>query len=247
MKKGSGIMRFLICEDDRAGAEKVRRIMEDKRLLHEDDTLSLTSPQELLMDVEEGLLKECDVLITDIHFPEVDYNGIEIACKINKSYPMCVIIFISNYASYTEAVYDVEHAYFIRKKNLEVTLPNAVMKARRVREEDSRERILQILVDRSPVSIVIRDIICICRSGRKINIVTVNGEYSCNDSLKSISSRTDSRALVRINGSSIINLNHISEHHVDKVIMKDRKVFYKSGIFRKSFEDCWLRFLENRI
>lgn len=240
-------MKFLICDDEIKEAERVETLLRGKNIINDDETLKIITPSQLLLDVEEGFFKDVDILISDIKFEGQDFDGIDIARKINKKYPLCMIIFISNYVRYTEPVYDVRHVYFIRKEHLDITLERAVEKARKVYIEDSREKIFKVTVDRNPVYINVNNLISIERDDRKVRVITAEAEYLCNESLKSMADKLEGTSVIRISGNAMININGIREKHFDSCIMNNGKKYYIGRIFRNKTDNAYMTYWKNRI
>ena len=240
-------MNFLICDDEKIEAERVETLLSEKGILKADDCVKRITPSQLLVDVEEGFFKDTDILISDIQFEGLDFDGIDIAKRINQKYPLCMIIFISNYVRYTEPVYDVQHVYFIRKEKLDITLARAVEKARKAFAEDSGENIIKVVVDRNPVYLNVKNIISIEREDRKVRIVTRDGEYLCNESLRNLAEKLVNTAVVRVSGNAMISISEISEKRIDSCIMKNGKKYDIGRIYRKKTDDAYMSYWKNRI
>lgn len=240
-------MRFLVCDDEKADSEKVEGLLREKGIITGDDSLKSITPSQLLVDVEEGFFKDVDILISDIQFGGLDFDGIDIVKKINQKYPLCMIIFISNYIRYTEPVYDVQHVYFIRKENLDVTLARAVEKARKAFAEDMGGVVIKVVVDRNPVYINVKNIISIEREDRKVRIVTTDDEYLCNESLKTLSEKLEGTSVVRVSGNALINIMGISEKRIDSCLMTNGREYYVGRGFRKKTDDAYMSYWKNRI
>ena len=88
-------MKFGICDDEVEQTKVVRAILEDNKLVQDDDTIQIFTPDEINNDVEEKNF-DCDILITDIYYAGSKFTGIDMAKKINKVYPLCKIVFISS-------------------------------------------------------------------------------------------------------------------------------------------------------
>lgn len=80
----------------------------------------------LVEDLEDGKV-EADIVVMDIKLKED--NGITLAERILRVRPDCQIIFMSGYDDYYEAVYDVDHIYFLQKPVSDLTLGKALFRA----------------------------------------------------------------------------------------------------------------------
>lgn len=82
--------------------------------------------QVLIEEIEDGKI-EADIIVMDIKL-KAD-NGIELAERVLRTRPDCQIIFMSGYDDYYEAVYDVDHIYFLQKPVSDTALTKALQRA----------------------------------------------------------------------------------------------------------------------
>lgn len=80
----------------------------------------------LAEDIEDGKA-EADIVIMDIKLKQD--NGIHVAERILRARPDCQIIFMSGYGDYYEAVYDVDHIFFLQKPVSNASLTKALRRA----------------------------------------------------------------------------------------------------------------------
>lgn len=128
-------MRIGICDDVKDEQEETKNCLYNNCNLKEEDEVTLFFPEDIRKAVKQDIFDR-DVLILDIDFVGRDYDGIKLGALINKYAPECYIIFLTNFLEYAPEVYDIEHCYFVLKKNKAVMLPRAINKVRKMYEAD---------------------------------------------------------------------------------------------------------------
>lgn len=48
-----------------------------------------------------------------------DENGIDLAMEVNRKWPKCQVVYLTNYWSYAMEVYETRHVYYIVKEKFE--------------------------------------------------------------------------------------------------------------------------------
>ena len=120
-----------ICDDEpeivKKVADKLQRCRDADAALSELGwIIAYYDGDTLAEDMEEGK-EEADIVIMDIKLKKD--NGICIAERILQARPDCQIIFMSGYDDYYEAVYDVDHIFFLQKPISDETLTKALRRA----------------------------------------------------------------------------------------------------------------------
>ncbi|MCM1082850.1 MAG: LytTR family transcriptional regulator DNA-binding domain-containing protein [Clostridium sp.] len=199
-------MRLGICDDNKIDIEKVERVIETK-ICSGLFVFKEYKPEELLVDIEEGLF-DCEVLVIGVCFENGKFNGIDLVDKVNQFFPLCEVIYFSNYIEYALRVYETKHCYYILKSELDKMLPLAIDKAIIKIQDNVHSDVLKVTCNGVAVFIDKRKILYIERENRKVNIVTKNKKYSCYLSLiKLIENLGD--YMVRVHGGYIANLAEI--------------------------------------
>lgn len=134
-------MRIGICDDVKDEQEETKNCLYNNCNLKEEDEVTLFFPEDIRKAVKQDIFDR-DVLILDIDFVGRDYDGIKLGALINKYAPECYIIFLTNFLEYAPEVYDIEHCYFVLKKNKAVMLPRAINKVRKMYEADREKKVL---------------------------------------------------------------------------------------------------------
>lgn len=239
-------MKFGICDDEVEQTKVVRAILEDNKLVQDDDTIQIFTPDEINNDVEEKNF-DCDILITDIYYAGSKFTGIDMAKKINKVYPLCKIVFISSYGDFAEDTYEADHVYFVQKKNVDTILPRAVKKAIRVHQEEAVEKVFSFFSEGLQTYVRVRDILYIERDERNIRIVTKDKPYPCIYSLAKVMKKLQNENLVRANGSIIVNVAHIKSITTEEITMTDGKMTEISPIYARKVKDAYMQWWKERL
>lgn len=122
---------LIICDDEPAIIKKLEEKLQrckgmDAELSDIGRIFTYCDELALAEDIEEGSV-EADIVIMDI---KLRYDsGIHVAERILGVRPDCQIIFMSGYDDYYEAVYDVDHIYFLQKPVHDETLAKALRRA----------------------------------------------------------------------------------------------------------------------
>lgn len=174
-----------------------------------------------------------NIIIMDIIYENV--NGIEIAKKINYKFPNIAIIFMSAYVDQAPYVYDVDHIYFIYKKDIDSRLGIALEKAIH-KLADYNQTYLQIKWKSTTYIIHTKEIIYMERIKRKVKIVTQNEEYLTYTKLDDLTN-TLSKQFLRVHNSFIIHTQFIKEIHRNFLIMKNNAYIPVSRGYEKCIKD----------
>ena len=115
-----------ICDDQPESISYVKDRLEDMKSPDIGRISIFSDGGSMLEDLEDGIL-DADIFIMDIELGSS--SGIRIAESILDIKPDSQIIFMSGYDDYYEAVYDVNHIYFMKKPVSDGILRKAVFKA----------------------------------------------------------------------------------------------------------------------
>lgn len=201
-------MRIGICDDVKMEMKKAEEFLKKDKILNIDkDIITLYSPEDVLSDLEEQTFR-CDIMIMDIEFEREGFNGITLSKKINEQMPGCQIIYLTNILEFAPEVYETEHCYFVLKKNMEIMLPQAVVKAKRILEKLLKQAAIEVVSEGHTVFIMQKDILYVERQERKIIIYTQKRNYVSYMSLSVFLKYVDDD-IMRCHGGYIVNLSHI--------------------------------------
>ena len=72
-----------------------------------------------------------------------DENGIDLAMEVNRKWPKCQVVYLTNYWSYAMEVYETRHVYYIVKEKFEEKLSGVLEKAIEQLRKQNRRVALQ--------------------------------------------------------------------------------------------------------
>ena len=164
-----------ICDDQPESISYVKDRLEDMKSPDIGRISIFSDGGSMLEDLEDGIL-DADIFIMDIELGSS--SGIRIAESILDIKPDSQIIFMSGYDDYYEAVYDVNHIYFMKKPVSDEILRKAVSKA--IEKLNSERKDYFVAENKSGKHIIsYKDIFSFERDKRKINIIGRDGELLC--------------------------------------------------------------------
>lgn len=232
-------MKILICDDDIKDAIKNKELIESIEKYSEYEVL-LTTPNEMRISIDEKLL-DCEIVIMDILFDNLDYDGISLSKLLNKNYPQCQIIYITQNLSYASDVYETNHCYFVVKENSKLTLPRAIDKAISQFEDSSKYEILDILSQGQHVFIKQCDILYIARIRRTVEIHTADSTYTTNESLSQLKDLLSS-SFVRCHGGYIVNMEKVTSFSSSELVISSDIEIPIGRSYKKEFEINFLKY-----
>lgn len=238
-------MKLAICDDEWEGIQQLRQYIEQTDFSKDMDIREYT-PSELLFDLGEDFF-DCEIILMDIYYDGMDFNGIHVASQINQSYPLCKVIFVSNYVEYAESVYDTNHIFFIRKEHARQLLGKALHKAIQAIKEKNTD-ILALRSEGRRIFLQSKEILYVSREVQRYILVhTQNGKYKSMMSLNELSKMTDELGIIRIHGSFLVNLAHIEQYLPDQVVLSDGTILPIGRTYASRFKKRYLSFWGERL
>lgn len=231
MGKGDTMIRIGIVEDNPIQLEHYIQLLHQQLQDTPHKIDAFTNPNAIYNSLLEDHVY--NIILMDIVYEQA--NGIEIAKKINHDFPNIAIIFMSAYVDQAPYVYDVDHIYFIYKKDMESRLGIALEKAIQ-KLSDYHQTYLQIKWKSTTYIIHTKEIIYTERIKRKVKIVTQNEEYLTYMKLDDLMD-TLSKQFLRVHNSFIIHTKFIKEIHRNFLIMKNNAYIPVSRGYEKSIKD----------
>lgn len=115
------------------------------------------------------------ILFMDIEMP--GESGIDLAMEVNRKWPECQIIYLTNYWSYAMDVYETHHVYYIVKEKFEEKLPAVLEKAIEQLRKQNRRIVLQCHGG-VKANLKLDDILYFERDKRVTYVATTEKEYT---------------------------------------------------------------------
>lgn len=147
-------------------------------------------------------------------------NGIYVASKINQINPNCKIIFITNFDSYQEDVYDAIHCDFVKKTQLPNRLYSALDRVL-IKHLLFPNHSLKISIQGKTIYLLYYDIIYFEQEKHRTHIYTQNGaKHTHNNPLSFfISSLKDAPQFIQTHKSYLINIQCLTEFSSSEVTL----------------------------
>lgn len=227
------MLRVCLCEDNIAHSQKIASILFqelDKRnvsySLHEYHKLNKLDK---LLDKDKFRF---DLILLDIDFD--GKTSIPLAKKINKLYPQCYIIYISNYLDYVKDIFDTSFVYYILKDELEERFPHAIEKTLHQLQIQPKLKIQKkgkiFLLNQGDILYFERDI-------RVTHIILEDDTLTITEKLESIINRLNPDHFIRCHRSYIVNTSYIQEYSIDSITMKNGYSIPVSRRYRNDLKD----------
>lgn len=244
-------MKIGICDDNPAEILKIRKLIEGMKLYDGGTTIEEFNPDSLYMDISEDFF-DCQVLVTDIYFGEkrVDgksFDGVDLAKIVNEMYPLCKIVFLSQYMDFTEYVYQADHIFFVLKKNVENFLEDALKKAIKAYNDDAKEKFIEFFHKSQKTWVKLRDILSVEKFDRNVKILTATDSYISIKSLKKVADEVKEEPIVRCNNATLVNLRHIKSISSKKITLENGQEYEISDTYGDTVKKAFLRWRRGRV
>ena len=238
------IMKVVIVEDDHKIAEEIKKEVSNI-LTIEESSVMILSPENAMFLLNDGDF-EADIAILDIEYHIKDFNGIDIAHKINEKYAICPVIFLTEILEYCEDVYESEHCYFVLKKNRHITLKRALDKAILVLKDNKEHEYVEVVYCGEKLYIKTKDILYLKRSGQVVDMVTDSESYPIYDTINRLGKKMG-QSFVRCHGSYAINLEKIRSIKGDEITMNNGEIIPIGRTKKTLFMERFLNYNVKRI
>ena len=135
-------LRIGICDDAPDWREKTRETVKHciEQMANSVEIYSFQNGNELLSEDHPPM----HILFMDIEMS--GENGIDLAMEVNRKWPKCQVIYLTNFWSYAMEVYETRHVYYIVKEKFEEKLPGVLEKAiEQLRKQNRRVVLLSLI------------------------------------------------------------------------------------------------------
>lgn len=237
-------MLITICDDIETEAKKTENIIKDFVDLSEVDT-KVYSPEGMLLEMESNHF-EGNIVILDIQFKDEKYTGIDLGKRINEEYPLCQIIYLTNFDYYHSDVYDTIHCYFVKKDMIEKTLPRALQKAIDIVNQKRNKEYIKLVDNGKIIYVKQREIDYIEKDGRLIFFNLENERYMSYMSIKALMNNLADN-FGRCQSGFVINYDHIDTVKNDKIILQSGREIPIGRAYKKEFMRNYLKYMTDRI
>ncbi|MBP3475152.1 MAG: response regulator transcription factor [Lachnospiraceae bacterium] len=224
--------RIGICDDDFIFCAQIEKYLEEFAR-EEKVTIDIEvflSGEDYLKYMEQK--RSLDILFLDIELGGID--GISVGQKIRDDLANEVtqIVYVSSKQNYAISLFQIRPMDFLVKP-IERAKINRIMQVYR-RLFDGKKKFFEFHVGRSNYRVATNRIMYFQCEGKKIRIVTVGNESSeFYEAMKNIEKQLDMSIFCVIHKSYIVNVNYVSEFHIDEVVMTTGIILPISQTMRK--------------
>lgn len=212
------MIKIAICDDEplllAANKIIVEQFIQEHKIIAKIE--ECTNGDFLLADIEEG--RYYDLILLDIEMPQG--NGMEIAPKIKKILPNCLIIFVTSYLKYAVDSFALSIFRYIPKQELEARLPQALWDAFQYINIEQQE-VYTIQTQKRLEKIMLKDILYIQKNGKNSEIVTFYSIAKVRKSLSQVFEEIAREEFIYIDRGYIVNLIHIMQVKNGEVLLKN--------------------------
>ena len=221
--------RVIICDDDEKTVSGLTEMI-DKLFPEQFQVSGYVSSKQLIYEIEDGYLKEADLLFLDLKIGTTD--KMEVAKYIEQKFPVTKIIFLSNSLEYIEDLFEEIRPFGILLKPLKENRLKKYLE--RELAEVKRERdFVKIKKNGKAHFVPVEEVFYVESKGRKLMIYKKE-EAEC--VYERISNFCDlyQKNFVRCHQSYAVNLNHVKEVQSTVVMLKNGM---KVPVSRKKYRE----------
>lgn len=231
------MLRIAICDDNNLICSEIEQIIIDysKHISVEIEITAFYRGEELLSHIRK--YESFDLIFLDIDLDTT--TGIKVGTTIREDFDdhISKIVFITSKQGYEKQLFDIQPLYFLPKPIVADRIEKSIDLAIKLLEIDNKT--FEYKKDYDIIKVNIKDILYFEKVGRKIKIVTHNGQDHFNGSLSALKNGLP-HTFLQPHSSFIVNFDKITHLRKDFIIMIDHKEIPVSQRNLKSIRDTLL-------
>ncbi|MBP8712271.1 MAG: response regulator transcription factor, partial [Lachnospira sp.] len=221
------IMEFVICDDDRLYASQ---FIEQLKVLESqyDELFNCVYYDHYENFMESLRNKECDK--ADIYFLDIEFGevyGMDVAKIITRMNRNAGIVYITNYEEYAIKAFVCRPLGFIRKKHdaedIKVTMDKIISYM------NDKNVLYTFKNNRNTLVLNLSTVLYIEMSNHDMNIYMTDDCRVVRDKISRVEKELAAKGFVKINRSSLVNMEHIVNIKDDEVIIDNGTKLYITG------------------
>lgn len=229
-----------ICDDDKIFLNSMLAYL-GKRYKNEIIFMTYTSCTDLLYAIEfKDLFFEC--ILMDIKFDDGD--GIEIIKKIQQLSPQTKVIYITGYIENSTRIFETKPSNFLVKPVDYSKIVDAIEKMKQEIYTKERDCVVIHTIDRTCITVALKNIIYIESNKRKLIMHTDSGTYifygTLNEFEQKIMSKEE-QCFIRCHQSYLLNMQYITGKNGTVFILTTGE---KLPISRARYEDVKEKYMD---
>lgn len=215
------MIRIAIVDDDQSARENLVSHIERYEQTHNSKfkITNFSSGIDFISDYTGNF----DVILMDVDMPHI--NGFATSKKLREVDKNVKLIFVTNLSKYAIRGYEVNAINYLIKpvlyETLERVLDNVLKSV-----ESEKNRFFFVTQKNCSMRVFLKDIYYISTSGRYVVLHTVTGEVEMHVSMKEVEKMLVGESFVRIDNSSMVNLEYVMEVNKDGAVVNGELIPY---------------------
>lgn len=211
-----GKMKFLVCDGDTTFLKQLgEKLKETVEKFDKIEINAVCSSEEFLEVIQKNEYKP-NVIMMNVQINEE--SGIDLIKHARDYVKNIQVIFISDSLRYIQDIYEVEHSYFIVKNQLDMRLPYALDKVRKILDEKSSMIVLS--KKNSSVYFPEKEVMFCTRRNRTTEIYLESGEKVVVDlKLDELEEKFKGTFLIRCHKSFIVSMRYVASYTRAELIL----------------------------
>lgn len=235
-------MKIAICEDDKEQQQFIESLLKENKKYNDIEIRLFDSGEELIDAYQSGQV--FSIIFLDMQMKEL--NGIETGQYLRKYDKKAIIIIITSILEYAMDGYSINAFEFILKPIDREKFDKILERAfKKVKDYTQKVYIVQAK-DRVKV-VRLSDIIYFESIGKKVDIHSIEGVESSNESISVVEKQFVLDGFIRISRFYLLNMRYIKEIQVDNILLKDGERLKYSEKLQKSIKEGYMNFMLGEI
>ena len=222
-------MRIAICDDSKENLALLEDAVE-KIYIRDVEIDCFYNGDSLLSYLEKKEEFYYQIYLLDIEMPGI--NGLDVARRIRGMDKRAIIIFVTAYSDYVFSSFEVQPFRFVNKP-IDLQKLESVINAA-VNFIYTSKKYIFISVEKAKIQICCENIMYFEGDKRKVNVYTIDEEYSFYSKMSDLENMVDNSWFVRIHVSYLVNMDYVKELYLDEIVLTNGKHLPISKKYRKS-------------
>lgn len=229
-----------ICNDNLKERNSIKRYVESINASYGKMVICDYFSKEIWEEVKQKSFS-CDILIMDVVYLQLPFNGIELAKEINEICPSCKIIFLTEHMEFCSRVYEAEHCYFVLKHEMDAVLEQAIAKAVQLLDGTTALDMISFVSNGKRIYVLRDEVLYLERVNRKISVVTRENCYQTYQSLAEFENELKD-SMVRIHAGFIVNMKNVVAVRGDYVEVRTGRLLPVSRTFENNIKTQYKKY-----
>lgn len=235
-------MRIIICDDEQNHCMIIKKFC----------LSNLDENSESVIDIVHcgnELLSFCKKYNPDILFLDIelgDINGIEIAKYLRQSFPILIIVYITNHPNYVFSCFETEPLDFLRKPINKYDFDKTYYRC--LKKYQDLHKSLPIKWQNNSVNLEIKDICFVEGYNRHLIFHLYNGDiYEVVGKLEDVFKALKSFDFIKTHQGFVVNMLHIKEFRENEIHMKNGETVLLSVRKRLKAKEAYSAYINRRF